>query len=88
MKLRRKKKAKPFIHTDGDIGFCAENPCASFVNPAVVKFTVTLRCYAPNTGYRVDRTFSKQIYKALDSAMKNSARRAKKKEVCDVPSDG
>lgn len=83
MKLRRKKKAKPFIHTDGDFEFGAENPCrfyvGCFAKPAVVKFKVTLHCYAPNTGYSVDRTFSKKMYKALDSAMKNAARRAKRK---------
>jgi hypothetical protein len=76
MKLQRKKKTNPFIHTDGYVRFGADNQCGSFVNPAVVKFSVSLHCYAPNTEYSVDGTFSKQMYKALDSAMKNAARRA------------
>ena len=82
MKPRRKKKTEPLFHTDGDIEFGAENPCVyvgCFAEPAVVKFTVTLRCYAPNTEYSVDGTFSKQMYKALESAMKGAARRAKRK---------
>ena len=69
MKPRRKKKTGPLFHTGGDIVFSAENPCGFYVGcfakPAAVKFTVTLRCYATNTAYSVDRTFSKQMYKAL-----------------------